>query len=180
MDELRYRGKHVRFPTHTPDDAPLGATEPAWSGAYVPQWEWGPAMPDFLAITPKPYVPQPPVYVAIDDDTTLDWAASTGVAPVVGADTPANAAIARLARYREAADAAGRPGWAVEAVLERRISIDGSGDALTLGGSAHDIVCAIRELMSSMSIRHIVWQRCGGDQEELTRFASEIQPMLQA
>ena len=88
LDQMRYRGEHVRFPAHTPDDAPPGASVPEAGGDYVPQWEWGPETPDFLSITPKPYAPHVPVQVEIDDDETLQWAAKHGISPMVAADVP--------------------------------------------------------------------------------------------
>jgi alkanesulfonate monooxygenase SsuD/methylene tetrahydromethanopterin reductase-like flavin-dependent oxidoreductase (luciferase family) len=179
-DEFRYRGEFVRFPAHTGDEAPLGASEPEARADYKPQWEWGPIMPDFLAITPKPYVTRPPVHVEIDDDETLEWAARFGVSPVVGADVPTEQAVARLARYRKAADAAGRRRDEVEPVLERRIAVDGASDAQTLGGGSHELVCAIRDIRASAFISHLVWRRGGDDDGHLFRFASEIQPLLQS
>ena len=179
-DELRYRGDHVRFPAHTSDDAPRGASEPAESGAYTPQWEWGPIMPDFLAVTPKPYATLPPVYVDITDDETLAWAAESGISPLVGADVPTADAIARLASYRAKADAAGRRRHEVEAVLERRIAIDGATTDTVIGGSTREIVEAIRAIRVETGIAHIVWHRDGEAPMDLYRFASEVQTLLQA
>jgi alkanesulfonate monooxygenase SsuD/methylene tetrahydromethanopterin reductase-like flavin-dependent oxidoreductase (luciferase family) len=179
-DAFRYRGEFVRFPAHTNDEAPRGASEPEGGGEYVPQWEWGPIMPDFLAITPKPYATRPPVYVEIDDDETLEWAARQGVSPVVGAEVPTERAIARLARYRKTADGAGRGRGEVDAVLERRIAVDGESDAHALGGGSRELVCAIRDIRASTFFSHLVWRRGGNGDGDLLRFASEIQPLLQA
>jgi alkanesulfonate monooxygenase SsuD/methylene tetrahydromethanopterin reductase-like flavin-dependent oxidoreductase (luciferase family) len=179
-DEFRYRGEFVRFPAHTDDEAPRGASEPEGGGEYVPQWERGPIMPDFLAITPKPYATRPPVYVEIDDDETLEWAARQGVSPVVGAEVPTERAIARLERYRKTADAAGRGRGEVDAVLERRIAVDGESDAHALGGGSQELVCAIRDIRASTYFSHLVWRRSGNGDGDLLRFASEIQPLLQA
>jgi alkanesulfonate monooxygenase SsuD/methylene tetrahydromethanopterin reductase-like flavin-dependent oxidoreductase (luciferase family) len=179
-DEIRYRGDFVRFPTHTPDDAPRGMSEPDRAGEYLPQWEWGPIAPDFLAITPKPYVPRPPVYVDLDDDETLDWAARHGISPMVGAHVATQEAIERLARYRKLADAAGRGRAEVDAVLERWIALDGEGDSHALGGGSRELVGAIRELKAAAPISHLVWQRRGGEDGDLLRFAGEVQLLLQA
>jgi alkanesulfonate monooxygenase SsuD/methylene tetrahydromethanopterin reductase-like flavin-dependent oxidoreductase (luciferase family) len=179
-DEIRYRGDHIRFPAHTPDDAPRGASTPASEGAYLPQWDWGPETPDFLAITPKPYVPHTPINVEIDDDETLEWAARSGISPMLGADMPTARAVERLVRYRELADAAGRSRREVEAVLERRIALDGEADERSLGGGTRDILNAIRELRGKTSISHFVWRRNGATPMDLYRFASEIQVLLQA
>ena len=179
-DELRYRGEHVRFPAHTPDDAPPGASEPSTAEPYTPQWEWGPVMPDFLAVTPKPYAPSPPVYVDIADPETRVWAAEAGVSPWVGADVPTSEAVERLASYRRTADEAGRSRREVEAVLERRIALDGASTDTVLGGSTRDIVEAIRAIRVETGIAHIVWHRDGEQPMDLYRFASEIQTLLQA
>jgi alkanesulfonate monooxygenase SsuD/methylene tetrahydromethanopterin reductase-like flavin-dependent oxidoreductase (luciferase family) len=179
-DEFRYRGDFFRFPAHTEDDAPPGASEPAEAGEYTPQWEWGPIMPDFLAITPKPYATRPPLYVEIEDDETLEWAARHAISPVVRADVPTQKAVERLARYREAADAAGRTRGEVDAVLERRIALDGEADSHTLGGSARDLVNAIRDVRISSLISHLVWQRSANGGADLFRFAAEVQPLLQS
>ena len=179
-DEIRYRGEHIRFPAHTPDAAPQGASVPEEEGDYRPQWEWGPETPDFLSITPKPYVSHPPVNVEINDDATLEWAAQHGVSPMVSADMPTQEAVERLSRYREAADKAGRSRNEVEAVLERRIALDGSGDEIKLGGSPRDILNAIRRLRGQTGISHFVWRRDGVTPMDLYRFSSEVQVLLQA
>jgi alkanesulfonate monooxygenase SsuD/methylene tetrahydromethanopterin reductase-like flavin-dependent oxidoreductase (luciferase family) len=179
-DELRYRGDHVRFPAHTPDDAPRGASAPEARGGYTPQWDWGPITPDFLAVTPKPYVPRPPVYVDISDEETLVWAARAGFAPFVAADVPTEHALSRLIRYRECADAAGRRRSEVEAVLERRLALDGAGDETTLGGTGQDLVAAIGDIRAQTGIEQIVWRRGESAPMDLYRFASEVQPLLQA
>jgi alkanesulfonate monooxygenase SsuD/methylene tetrahydromethanopterin reductase-like flavin-dependent oxidoreductase (luciferase family) len=180
VDEMRYRGEHIRFPAHTPDDAPPGASVPDVAGDYVPQWEWGPETPDFLSITPKPYVPHTSVHVEIDDDETLEWAAKQGISPMVGADMPTAEAALRLARYREIADEAGRSRREIEAVLERRLVLDGEADERTLGGSPRDILNAIRDLRRKTGISHFVWRRGGPKPMDLHRFASEVQVLLQA
>jgi alkanesulfonate monooxygenase SsuD/methylene tetrahydromethanopterin reductase-like flavin-dependent oxidoreductase (luciferase family) len=179
-DELRYRGEHLRFPAHTGEEAPRGASEPEARSEYVPQWEWGPLEPDFLAVTPKPYASRPPVCVEIDDDETLDWAARSGVSPMLGPDLPTRQAIDRLARYRARADAAGRGRAEVEVVLERRLGLDGPADECRLGGGARALVVAIRELRAKACVSHFVWRRRGAESLDLYRFASEVQTLLQA
>lgn len=181
-NEIRYRGKHVRFPSHTGDEAPLGLSYPEWQGDYLPQWEWGAAKStaDFLALTPKPLSPHVPVYVAIDDDATLEWAAHHGVSPFVGVNLSTDEAIARLARYRQIADQCGRRSFEVDAVIERQVAIDGRTDAHTFGGSTHAIVCAIREAAAATRVGHFVWRYQGGGKETLARFANEVQTKLQA
>ena len=180
MDELRYRGRHLRFPSHTGEEAPPGASEPPPRGDYVPQWEWGPITPDFLAVTPKPYVSRPPVCVEIDDDETLDWAARCGVSPMLGPDLPTREAAERLARYRARADSVGRRSAEVEVVLERRLLLDGPGDECRLGGGTRALVTAIRELRAKACVSHLVWRRHGSEPLDLYRFASEVQTLLQA
>lgn len=182
-DEFRFRGEHIRFPRHTPDSAPEGASEPETPSAYVPQWEWGPEMPDYLSITPKPYAVEPPVYVEIDDDATLAWAAARGVSPFVRADVPTDTAVERLARYRRLAAEAGVPRSSAEAVLERRINIGGRPDAAALGGSTGQLIDVIRGLKARTGISQLVWRRSTGEtgqSQALYRFASEVQPLLQA
>jgi len=179
-DDFRYCGEYVRFPTHTGDDAPPGASVPAAKADYLPQWERGPVMPDYLAVTPKPYVPRPPLYVEIHEDETLEWAAGRGIAPVVGADLSTAEAVERLTRYRSIADSAGRSRAEVDAVLERRVALDGAGDEHTLGGGTADLLNRIRELRAETSISHFVWRRNGSSPGDLYRFSGEVQMLLQA
>jgi hypothetical protein len=99
---------------------------------------------------------------------------------MVGADLPTAQAVEKLARYRELADAAGRSRREVEAVLERRIALDGRADERSLGGSPREVLNAIRELRGETSISHFVWRRNEATPMDLYRFASEIQVLLQA
>lgn len=181
-DEFRYRGEFVRFPSHVPDDAPRGPTAPPPSRApaYVPQWEAGPVEPEFLSITPKPYVRRPPVYVEIEDDETLEWAARHGVSPLVRAEVATATALERLARYHETAAQAGRAPGEVDVVLERRIALDGKSDTHVLGDDPRALVRTIREVKSIGGVSHLVWRRDSGESADLFRLASEIQPLLQA
>ena len=183
IPEFRYRGDHLRFPTHTAEDAPKGATVPEKTGAYVPQWERGPAMPDYLAITPKPFSSRPPVYVDIKEEETLAWAAQNGISPFVDADTPLDTVVERLRRYRDAASEAGRPRWATEAVVERRLAFEESDDQEVLAGSPADLIEGLRALGRDAGVQHLVWRRGPthvGRSDELFRFAGEVQPLLQA
>ncbi len=180
LDEFRYRGDHVRFPSHTPDDAPSGATTATPGGSYVPQWDWGPETPDFLAITPKPYNTRPPLHAEITDDETLEWAAAHGVSPLVSADTPTSEAVERLTRYRTLADDAGRSRSEVEPVVERRIVINGDSDECTLAGSPSELVDELRDLAAQTAMSHLVWRRRSAADGDLFAFAGEVQPMLQA
>ena len=179
-DEMRYRGEHIRFPTHTTDEAPRGTSYPQWQGSYTPQWEWGPAMPDYLAITPKPYATQPPTYVDISEDATLEWAASHGVSPFIAADMSTVRAVERMQQYRALADAAGRSRYEVEAVLERRMGIGAKADDCMLGGTPDELICTLREIAINASIAHFVWRRNGPEDGDLAQFAVEVHPMLQA
>lgn len=179
-DALRYRGEFVRFPSHTPDDAPEGVSEPVATGKYIPQWERGGILPDFLAVTPKPYVNRPPIYVEITDDATLEWAAQHGISPLITEAVPTSSAVERFAQYWQVAADAGRSRSEVDAVLERRIVLDGDADDYTLGGSATELTTTISELKAKTSISHLVWVREAGDEQALFRFASEVQPALQA
>lgn len=180
LDELRYRGDHVRFPSHTPDDAPAGASTPPWAPPYVPQWDWGPDTPDFLAVTPKPVSVAVPLHVDITEDDTLEWAARAGVSPLVGASTPTAEAVERLARYREVAASCGRARAEVEPVLERRLALDGVSDDHVLGGGSAELVEAIRAVTAPAGVTHLVWRRGPGSDGDLVRFAGEVQPLLQA
>jgi alkanesulfonate monooxygenase SsuD/methylene tetrahydromethanopterin reductase-like flavin-dependent oxidoreductase (luciferase family) len=146
----------------------------------VPQWDWGSETPDFLSITPKPYVPHTPLNVEIDDDETLEWAAQHGISPMAGADMPTAEAVEKLVRYREVADKAGRSTREVEAVLERRIALDGEADERTLGGTPREVLNAIRSLRGKTGISHFVWRRSGATPMDLYRFTSEVQVLLQA
>jgi alkanesulfonate monooxygenase SsuD/methylene tetrahydromethanopterin reductase-like flavin-dependent oxidoreductase (luciferase family) len=179
LDEFRYRGDFIRFPAHTSDDAPEGASTPVRTAPCVPQWEWGPVTPDFLAITPKPCAARPPVHVEITDDETLEWAAAHGVSPIVTAATPTDEAVERLIRYRAVADTHRRSRAEVEPVLERRLALDGTSDAHTLGGTPQQLVEAIRAVTSPAGVTHLVWRRGDASNGDLFRFASEVQPLLQ-
>ena len=179
-DEFRYRGDYIRFPSHTSDDAPAGVSTPAEDEPYVAQWDWGPETPDFLSITPKPHLPGTPIHVEIEDAETLEWAARSGISPMVSADVPTVRAIELLGRYREVAGKAGRLPREVEPVLERRIALDGPADESRLGGSTREVLDAIRALRGQTGISHFVWRRDGVVPMDLYRFASEIQVLLQA
>ncbi|MDP6375138.1 MAG: LLM class flavin-dependent oxidoreductase [Pseudomonadales bacterium] len=179
-DALRFRGEFVRFPSHTPDEAPVGVSHPAAEGELVPQWDWGGVMPDFLAVTPKPYASRPPTYVEIADDATLEWAARHGISPLVTAKVPTAEAVERFSRYWRIAAEAGRSSAEVEAVLARRIALDGEGNEYALGGSATDLATSISALRAASAISHLVWVRDAGDEGQLLQFASEVQPVLQA
>lgn len=180
LDEIRYRGDHIRFPTHTPDAAPSGVTTPAPGDRYVPQWERGPAISDYLAITPKPFASMPPTHVDITDDETLEWAARSAVSPLVPATTPTDDAVARLTRYRSIADAAGRRRAEVEPTIERYMALDGADDPVTLGGDSASLVERIRDVVLESHASHLVWKRRGPGDGDLYRFAAEVQPLLQA
>jgi alkanesulfonate monooxygenase SsuD/methylene tetrahydromethanopterin reductase-like flavin-dependent oxidoreductase (luciferase family) len=177
-DELRFSGEHVRFPAHTPEDAPDGPSTPAPGRTYLPQWEWGPIIPDYLTITPKPFAARPPTYCEIVDDDILEWAAANGVSPFVGADTPTAEGVERLERYRQAADRHGRRPWQVEAVLERRMDLDGDTDELTLGGDVDTLVARLRDITAATGVTHLVWRR-GAGAGDMFRFALEVHPLLQ-
>lgn len=181
-EELRYRGSSFRFPASTGDDAPRGATHPSPGGAYRPQWEWGPATPPFLTVTPKPYASRLPVWVEIDDPAVREWAAEARVSPYVGADVPTATAVELLADYRQRARLAARKPYEVEPVVERRIDPGGPGDEATLGGSPAEIVSAIRDLRAEAGVAHLVWRRTPaqrGRVMQLSTYASDIQPLCQ-
>lgn len=180
LDEIRYRGDHLRFPTHTPDDAPKGVSTPPPGAAYVPQWERGPSLSDYLAITPKPYATAPPTYVDVTDEETLLWAARSGVSPYVAAQVPTGEAVALLVRYRALADEAGRRRAEVEPVIERYVALDGPGDATVVGGGSPDLVQRLRDLALESCATHLVWRRRDPSDGDLYRFAAEVQPLLQA
>jgi alkanesulfonate monooxygenase SsuD/methylene tetrahydromethanopterin reductase-like flavin-dependent oxidoreductase (luciferase family) len=120
------------------------------------------------------------VYIEVDEETTLEWAARQGVSPVVRADVPTEEAVERLARYRRIADDAGRSRAEVDPILERHMVIDGAGDSHTLGGSSDELIKIVRQLKLVGSFRHLVWKRAVSDDGQLLRFAGEIQPLLQA
>lgn len=178
-DDFRYRGEHIRFPAHTGADAPAGVSRPGARGTYPPQWEWGPATPDFLTVTPKPHAPRPPLYAEIEYPETLGWAAAQGISPFVGAAVPVDEAVERLRSYRKAADSAGRSPDEVEVVLERAITVAG-GDATAIGGDPGAVITAIRDIAAGGGVGHIVWQRRGAGDADLLRFAVDVYPLLQA
>ncbi len=182
-DELRYRGRSFRFPASTADDAPEGASHPPPGLAHRPQWEWGPATPPYLAVTPKPYASRLPVWVEIDDPAVREWAAEAGVSPYVGPDVPTATAVDLLTDYRRRARLASRRTDEVEPVVERRINPGGAGDEATLGGSPAEIVAGMRSLRAEAGVAHLVWRRTPKQRSrvlQLGTYASEIQPLCQA
>ena len=181
-NEFRFRGNYFRFPEQMNATVSAGASFPAWQGHYVPQWKWGAAKStaDFLAVTPKPLAVHVPVYVAIDDDATLECAARRGISPYVSVGSTTDEAKRRLAKYRLLADDAGRKSHEVDAVIERHVAIDGPTDSYTFGGSTHDIACAIREFAAVTRVGHFVWRYRGHRPADMERFANEVQVRLQA
>jgi alkanesulfonate monooxygenase SsuD/methylene tetrahydromethanopterin reductase-like flavin-dependent oxidoreductase (luciferase family) len=177
-DEMRFAGEHVRFPAHTPDDVGPGASLPPAGREYLPQWEWGPRIPDFLTITPKPFASRPPTFSEILDDDTLEWAAANGVSPFVSADTATAEAVERLERYRSLAERHGRRHWQVEVVLERRMELDGTTDDHVLGGDVDTLVTRLRDIAAVTGVTHLVWRR-GAGAGDMFRFALEVHPLLQ-
>lgn len=183
LAEFRYRGEHIRFPAHTSDDAPPGVSEPPPAEDYQPQWEWGPATPDFLAVTPKPFNPRPPVYVEITDEATLAWAARNGISPFVPAEVSYERALSLLAEYRQRLTAAGRSASEAEPVLERWIEPGAAGDTTILGGSTREMVVRLRAARLRAGVTHLVWRRTPaqtGRRDQLSQFQSEVQLLLMA
>lgn len=170
-DEFRYRGVDLRFPAHTGDDAPRGASFPEPSSdAYVPQWERGPARPDHLSVTPKPYQSRPPVWIEAGDRAALRRAAEMGVAPFFGAALEDDDVAAGASAYLRELEVAGRPRWA-EIVVERRFPPGDDG-----------LVERLRALAKRASCSHLVWRRTPeqlGRADELYAFSQTVQPLLQ-
>lgn len=180
LDEFRFRGETIRFPSHTTDDAPAGVSTLPAGGRYIPQWERGPAMPDFLAITPKPIAPRPPTWLDVTDDESLTWAAQNGVSPFLPAAIPTADAVERLDRYRTEADAAGRRAWEVAPALERHMHVGGEDDGTVLGGNPEELVGKLRDLRDRGGVTHLIWRRRAPGDGDLFQFASQIQLLLQA
>lgn len=183
LAEFRFNGEHIRFPAHTPAGVPPGASEPPPAEDYLPQWEWGPATPDYLAITPKPFTSRPPVFVEITDESTLSWAARHGVSPFIPAEVPHERALALLATYRQQLTAAGRAHTEVEPVLERYIDPGAPGDPVVLGGSTRELVVRLRAARIRAGVSHLVWRRTpaqAGNRDQLSQFQSEVQLLLMA
>ena len=181
--DFRYRGTSFRFPGHTTDDAPQGASEAPVGTVHNPQWDWGANVPDYLAVTPRPFAQRLPLWMEIDDPAVRSWAARSGVSPFVGADVALDEAKALLCGYRAEAQSAGMPPWLVEPVLERRITVGGAGDGEGLAGSPTEIVQQVWDLRRETGIGQIVWRRTReqrGKTLALSQFASEIQPLCQA
>lgn len=182
LEDFRYRGDHVRFPSHTPDDAPRGTSTPGPDEPWRPQWEWGAATPDFLAVTPKPVQSQPALSVELDEEL-ISWAAAAGVSPFVGADVPTEAAVDLLTRYQDARARVHALPWGVGPVLERRMNLDGEGDGCALGGNAAELAEQIRRIARRTDVSHLVWRRTQkqrGRSDQLFKAASELHPLLQA
>ncbi len=192
-DRVRHRGMGGRrnpLPRRvTPLSVPharrrrrVGASTPEAEGAYVPQWEWGPETPDFLSITPKPYVAHTPVNVEIDDDETLDWAARTGISPMVGADAPDRTR--PRSGWRATGASRMRPG--ARAARSRRCSSAASRSTATGRRADPRRLSPRRAECDPRAARTHRRSRisCGGATAplpmDLYRFASEVQLLLQA
>lgn len=182
LQDFRYRGEHVRFPAHTPDDVLTGVSTPSADEPWAPQWEWGGATPDYLVVTPKPVQVRPPLSVELGEDTA-EWAAALGVSPFVGPDVPTEQAVELLADYQARVQAAGAAAWCQEPVLERRMDINGSGDDRILGGEVRELADQIRRIGRRTGLSHVVWRRTQsqrGRSDQLFTAASELTPLLQA
>ncbi|MCZ7526785.1 MAG: LLM class flavin-dependent oxidoreductase [Acidimicrobiia bacterium] len=181
--DFRYRGRSFRFPAHTDDEAPEGASEAPPGRVFQPQWDWGPILPDYLAVTPRPYSQRLPLWVEIDHPEVRSWAARNGVSPFVGADVPLAEAVSFLTRYRDEARTTATAEWQVEPVLERRMVLDGAADGEGIEGCAGEIAQQLWDLRRETGVSHVVWRRTRqqrGRTLSLSQFASQVQPLCQA
>lgn len=171
---FRYRGDDFTFPAGLEDPVPNGFSRPSPEGTYTPQWEMGPAVPEFLAVTPKPFASQVPAWIEGGDADSL-------AAPLMRAACSETEAIEVVSGYLE-------QGGQGEPAIERWIEF-GPGDspagggAPVIAGKAEDLVIRLRDLAAATGAQHLVWHRRPDAKQgvtDLLRFASEIQPMLQA
>lgn len=182
FDDFRFRGEHTRFPAHTPDEAPPGVSLPSPEEEWRPQWEWGPATPDYLAVTPKPAQVAPAMHVELDR-AVLRWLAEAGISPFVPADVPTDEALRLLTDYQEVRRGSPAVTAPVEPVLERRVALGGTTDDHTFGGTPVEIADQIRRAGRQAGVRHFVWRRTAaqrGRSDQLFTAAAEIQPLVQA
>lgn len=151
--EFAFGGRTIRFP----DDGrviPEGVTRPRYA-PYVPQWERGPLIPEFLAVTPKPYSIRVPL-----------WSTDSGddLPPLVRHGVRDEEAISTVQAYSERGDG--------ESAIERSVDLE---------RDSSDLVEYSRYLLLESNAQHLIFRRrLNGNIGELLRLASEVQPMLQA
>lgn len=177
LDGFSYGGEHYRFPAHT---APgTGLVRQRLGGAYTPQWERGPELPDFLSVTPKPLQqPRPPVWVLAGDADWVAFAAERGHSVVLPAGERRDVAL--LAdEYEAALERVRRSRSEVELAAIVELPLDGG----RVGAGA---VEELHRLHGATGANHLLWRvphpAVGHDDllAALKQLACEVQPLLQA
>lgn len=171
---LRFRGNDFTFPAGLEAPAPPGISRPAPESTYTPQWERGPAVPEFLAVTPKPFASQLPAWIEGGGADSLG-------APLMRAACSEAEATEVVRGYLE-------QGGSGEPAIERRIEFESATSeenriAPVIRGEPEDLVIRVRDMAAVSGVQHLVWRRRPDPAHgiaDLLRFASEVQPMLQA
>ncbi len=190
-DEFQFLGKQFRFPSHLPARPKSPYRRRPNEAVYVPQWERGPDVPDFLSVTPKPLQePHPPIWVLATEPSLISGAARQGLSCVFPARLGPKALAGSARRFRQALSRAsrGRPECQVACVRDIALgaAVPGQARGASLVGSAGEIIAAIKKLQNDADLNHLIWRipfpavDHGTVVQWLRKFACEVQPMLQA
>ncbi|MFQ5666513.1 MAG: LLM class flavin-dependent oxidoreductase [Candidatus Binatia bacterium] len=178
FDEFAYGGRYYQFPAHVTAGSGL-ARRRLGHGAYVPQWERGPELPDFLTVTPKPLQqPRPPVWVLAEATDCVTFAAEHGHSLVL---PPAD--LQQLQRasamYEAALCQARRARSEVEVALIVDLEVVHSRTSAE--------ACAyLHQLHGATGANQVIWRVPYPEVSHqevmaaLRQVATEVQPMLQA
>lgn len=190
-DEFQYIGKHYRFPSHLAARPRAPYRRRPQDAHYVPQWERGPEVPDFLSVTPKPLQePHPPIWVLASEPSLISGAARQGFSCVFPAQLGPKALAGSTRRFRQGMTRAHRHRSEGEVACIRDIAfgarLRGQMRGAALTGSSEEIVDAIKKLQNDVDLNQLVWRipfpavEHGVILQWLRKFACEVQPMLQA
>lgn len=177
FDEFAYGGQYYQFPARTPPGSGLirqrrGATP------YVPQWERGPELPEFLTVTPKPFQrPRPRVWILADEPDLVSFAGEHGHSLVL-APADLHQLEATATAYDAALSRAQRDRNEVELAVVVELPVDGNRVASGTLDQLH-------RLQDATQLNHVI---CRVDPliphqdllGALRHFATEVQPLLQA
>jgi alkanesulfonate monooxygenase SsuD/methylene tetrahydromethanopterin reductase-like flavin-dependent oxidoreductase (luciferase family) len=177
-DEFSYGGHHYQFPSHTAAGTGVRrkrlGREP-----YLPQWERGPELPDYLTVTPKPLQqPRPPVWILADAPELVTFAAERGHSVVLPEGN--------LGRLGAAADAyestltrAGRERNEVELAVIVNVPVQDNR-------TPADTIERLHKVHDATGLNQVIWRAPypavphEAMMAALSQFAGEVQPMLQA
>lgn len=177
-DEFRYGGRYYQFPAHTAAESSV-ARQRHMASPFVPQWERGPEVPDYLTVTPKPLQqPRPPVWILAEDGDLLTYAAAHGHSVVLPYGQLRDLEAAAVA-YDAALAKAHRDRHEVELAIITDLRFDGER-------LASDTLAHLHRLQAATGLNHLVWRVPYPDlpheriRAALKQFAGEVQPLLQA